>query len=282
MTSPGLAEQVFDPPLVNPAPNGLYTATTWEPTDGPPRWLAAGMQFNVHNYGGAEAFGVWGASWCVSADELTEDDFKTGERPELPNPYDPIVVWAFDYCDLTARSREEVRTRARQNLRIVEQAAVEREFAERMLLDGGAADTAVNLVDAVSQLEAVLAETNTLGFIHASPRLAAYAAAANLVVRSGTALKTPLGHTWVFGGGYVEGLGTTLVATSPTFGWRTEPIVHEAMKIEWNRFVAVAERSVLIGYEALLGAVSITESTGAGGFPGETNFPGSSNFPSGG
>lgn len=258
MTTTVLAPVDFYAPLVNPSPNGLYAATNWQPDDGPPRWLAGGVEFHPFNYGGADSFGVWGADWCASADDLTNDDVKTGERAELGAPFEPIVAWAFDACDLTAGSQAEVVERAQQNLRLIEQPAVEREFADTLLIDAGTPDTATDIVAAVAQLEGILAETNTLGFVHASAMFAAAAAKNQLIVRSGSALKTPLGHTWVFGGGYVQGLGAKLVATSPTYGWRSQVDVRDAVNMQHNKFAVVAERSVLIGYEAALGAVTVT------------------------
>lgn len=253
-----LSPVTFDAPLVNPSPVGLYGATSWQPQVGPPRWLPGGVDIRVFNYGGESAFGVWGADWCASEDDLGVNDMKEGERPEFPASFEAMTVWAYDSCDPTADSRTEVRARAQQVLRLQEQTAVERTFAARLLTDGGTADTAADIVGAVAQLEGVLAETSTLGVIHASAMWAASAAQANLIVRTSSGLKTPLGHSWVFGGGYVQGLGDTLVATSPVFGWRTEPAVQDALRTETDVYAAIAERSVLVGYESALGAVEVT------------------------
>ena len=54
----------FDSPLVDPLPTGLYPVTRWSEATGPSRFLLAGVQMSVHNYGGEDAFGVWGAGWC--------------------------------------------------------------------------------------------------------------------------------------------------------------------------------------------------------------------------
>lgn len=256
----------FEAPPVNPAPNGLYNATTWaEVAAGDPsRFMAAGVQMRPHNYGGESSFGVWDADWCSTLDELTVDDVKKGTRP---NPLDldefvAMVVWAYDQCDLTLPSQREVTARATQNLRLLEQNAVEHEFADRLLDDvtseGITTATASDFVGAVSHLEAEFARTNTLGLVHANPMYAAVAAANQLLIRSGSTFTTPLGHRWVFGGGYIDTLETTLVGTSPTFGWRDEVQVRTVVKQEWNQFVAVAERAVLIGYEAVVAAVDVT------------------------
>lgn len=249
----------FDAPLANPSPTGLYAATVWEDVAGPSRFVGAGVTIRPHNYDGDTQFGVWDADWCASLDDLGPDDLKDGERlvPTMDS-FEAMVVWAYDQCDLTSPSQAEVRTRAQQVLRLHEQTAVETEFATRMLTDVAASPSVADIVAAVSALEVELAKTNTLGLIHASPAWAAYAAEAQLLVRSGTTLKTPLGHTWVFGGGYAEVLDDQLVASSPTYGWRDEVALRTTIKQEWNQFVAIAERAVLVGYEAVIAAVTIT------------------------
>ncbi|MBD0859634.1 hypothetical protein IA539_00185 [Gordonia sp. zg691] len=61
----------------------------------------------------------------------------------------------------------------------------------------------------------------------------------------------------MFGGGYVDGLGATLVGTSPTFGWRTGVEVRDAIAHHDNLFIAVAERSVVVAYEKAVAAATI-------------------------
>lgn len=256
-----LAPVRFDAPLVNPSPGGLFSATQWTdvPDGEPVRWLAEGIDVVPWNFGGDESFGVWTAPWDASHSDLTEDDVKVGLRPERPDPFVAMTIWAADECDLilTGSPRDDVRVRAAQNLRLQEQVAVEVAFAERLLGDAGTPSSADDLVDALGILESAFATSSTLGLIHAAPRWLPRACQLNLVQRSGSVLKTPAGHTWVFGGGYVEGLGDTLVASSPTFGWRTEPVVRTAEKPEIRKFTAIAERSLLVAYEALVGAASI-------------------------
>ena len=138
---------------------------------------------------------------------------------------------------------------------------VERAFADRLLADAavslGGIASADDLRLALGYLEGQLAVTNTVGVIHASPEWASREF--GLVVASGTALRTPLGHLWIFGGGYVEGLGDTIVATSPVFGWRDEVALREAMDYSRDLFAVVAERSVLVAYEAVVAAVTVAE-----------------------
>ena len=243
----------FEAPVLNPAANGLYNATTWFETDAgaPSRFLGAGVQIRPHNFGGEDAFGVWGAGWCAQLDDLTEDDVKDGERPTGLDPFEPMVVWAYDQCDLTLPSQREVRERAAQNMRLLEQNAVEHEFAERLLTD--IADQGISplptipivglgpvpsITLSVAHIETEFAKTNTIGLIHAAPKHAAFAVQAGVAIRSGTKYVSPLGHQWVFGGGYVDVLGNgtiDLVGTSPTFGWRDDVQVRDTIKQETNQ-----------------------------------------------
>ncbi|MGV0738229.1 hypothetical protein ABQF35_14285 [Mycobacterium syngnathidarum] len=253
-----LAPVSFDAPLVNPAPIGLFAATQWTDEDGPLRWLASGVDFRVFNYGGGTAFGVWTAPWDAAHSDLDAGDVKKGERPEFPGTFTAFTSWASDEGNLTTWSQDEVRARAQQVHRLQEPNAVETALATRMLADAGTPGTVANIVTAVAELEGLLAKTSTVGLIHASAEWAAPAAQANLIRYNSGKLVSPLGHTWVFGGGYVDGLGDKLVATSPTYGWRGQVALRDAMKLEHNKFQAVAERSLVVGYEALIGAVDIT------------------------
>ncbi|WP_019969758.1 hypothetical protein [Mycobacterium sp. 141] len=251
----------FTAPLVNPSPSGLYPATFWTEEPGATRWLDSGVEVRGPNYSGGGASGVWGADWCVSPGDLTPEDIKTGERPDILDPFPAMTVWAFDSCDLTEPSRAEVRERAAQIFRLEEQTAAEREFSARLLADAaelpGGIASATDLVAAVGTIEAAFGLTNTLGLIHIGLQWLAPLTEAHMVTRTGTGWTSPAGHRWVFGGGYVDGLGDTLVATSATFGWRNSVAVREAIDERHNRFIAIAERSLVIGYEAAVGAVAI-------------------------
>ncbi|WAB09189.1 major capsid pentamer protein [Gordonia phage LittleMunchkin] len=254
--TPDLLPVNYEAPLVNPSPAGLYSTVTWV-EDGavPPRWLAGGVRIRPHNYGGESAFGIWAAEWCGDPG----DEIKDGTRPDPEtDPFEPLTVWAFDQCDPTPASQAEVRVRAQQNLRLREQIAVEREMSARLLADAPAPAQVGDIIAAVSHLEAQLAKTNTTGVIHVTAGAAALAASENLIVRNGGALRTPLGHLWAFGGGYVDGLGTTLVATSPVFGWRDSEVLRDTVEARYNQYIAVAERSVVIGYETAVAAATLT------------------------
>lgn len=265
MTTPVLLPVQFEPPLINPSPNGLFAATDWQvpadvgtSTEGDAVRHLNGVTFRPQgNYGGEGQFGIWPNDSCVGAEPVPGDLRKEGLRPDDEATFDPMVVWAYDECDLTRPSQAEVRARAAQILRLEEQTAFERFFATRLLADAGVVDqTATSLKLAVGYLEGALALTNTLGYLHIGAQWVSQEI--GLFVKSGTTLKSPLGHTWVIGGGYVDGLENTIVATSPTYGWRDEPTVRTVVDAPTNTFAAVAERTVLVGYESLIAAVEIT------------------------
>lgn len=250
---------LFDAPLVNPNSLGLYPAAQWTESADPLRWLPSGVEIRPWNFGFTDSFGVWAAAWNARQSDLGPGDVKHGQRPAGLAAFAAVTVWAADECDLSAPSQAEVRTRAAQTLRLMEQNAVEHEFAARLLQDAATPGTATGLVAAVGHLEEAWAATNTQGgFIHARPSWAAPAAQANLLVRSGQGFTTPLGLRWVFGAGYRQVLADTLVVSSQPFGWRSESAIRTAEDVEHNRFRAIAERSLAIGYEALIGAVKVT------------------------
>lgn len=250
----------FDAPLLNPAPGGLFPATLWHDASGPLRWLMSGLEVRPFNYGFSGGFGVWTADWCAAEADLTDDDVKAaGDRPTPLAPFLGITTWASDECDMRPESRPEVRLRAEQIHRLREPNAVEAAFGDRLLDDAGTPDTADDIVGAVGHLEELFSDANTMGFIHARPAWAAAAAQANLIrTNAGGRLTTPLGHQWVFGGGYKVPLGDTLVATSQPFGWRGDVHVKDGVPSTYDGFQAIVERSLLIGYEASVGAVTVT------------------------
>lgn len=250
---------VLDAPPVDPTVQGLYAVTTWTDQD-VPRWLDSGIVIRPMNFGGQDAFGTWDMPWCSEPPGSYEQQVKYGERPTIPEPHTAITLWAYDQTQCgrpDATAQAEARVRASQNMRLHEQNEVERAFADRLLTDVVPV-VADDIVDAVAVLEEMFAATGTLGLIHARPGLAAVAAGdANVARGSGPLYRSPLGHTWVFGGGYIEGLANTLVATSPTFGFRTPAQVYESLDAEHNVFAVVAEKSVVVAYERAIGAVTI-------------------------
>jgi hypothetical protein len=260
MTAPVLDAVQFVAPPLNPSIPGLFAATDWQ--NDPDNRFLHGVVIRGANYGGEESAGVWHSPWCAPP-PIDQDERKFGERPDIHDRFDPVTVWAYDECDLTEPSRREVEERAAQVLRLEEQPMVEREFAARLLLDAGDPDVAdatgietrPNIKAALSYLEGEIAKTNTLAFLHVGAQWVA--AEFGMFIKSGTKWVSPSGHTWIIGGGYVDGLENVIVATSQPFGWRDAPTTRTAIDTQHNLYAAVAERSVTIGYEALIAAVAI-------------------------
>ncbi|WP_349268969.1 hypothetical protein MPNTM1_04189 [Mycolicibacterium parafortuitum] len=262
----------FTPPLAVPVhPLGLDAATTWIETTTPDearRWLPQGVQFRRLTHGPTSAFGVWGADWCASLDDLDpEGDLKTGPAVEDddPDPFVAVTVWASDRLqecgNLSAFDRALAVERARLTLAVREPLVVETDFANRLLADAPSPTAAADLVAAVGHLEQTFAATGTVGLVHARVGLLSLAEHLRLVVRDAVTpgvLRTPAGHRWVFGAGYATPLGGSLIGTSPTYGWRDKIAVREALHPWSNQFLAVAERSVVVGYEAIVGVAEIT------------------------
>lgn len=257
MTTPVLDVMRFEAPAVAPLAFGLYAATNWAGiAAGQPSRFLNGVEVKGPNYGGENAFGVWAQPWCgVPPVDLPEEDRKFGTRPEPLPPFDALTVWAYDECDLTEPSRREVEARAAQTMALEEQTAVERAFASRLLEDAGTPEDFASLKLAVGYLEGEAAKANTPAWFHVSATWTAEEF--GLFVKSGTRFVTPLGHTWVIGGGYVEGLVNTIVVTSQPFGWRDAVATRTAIDERHNIFAAIAERNVLIGVEAVIAAAQV-------------------------
>ena len=242
---------LFYPPML-PQPKGVLDAVTWIQDGTTPLRFLDGLTIRQSNFGLSDQFGVWGEDWCGSP-----DDDKIKERPDAVFvDVAPITVYAYDQnqCgDLTADSREEVRQRVLHIMAMTEQKAIETSLAIRFAAEAPTTVPATSVTEAVSIIETELAKAGVTGFIHASPKWAAYLNESRLSLSG----KSPMGHTWVFGAGYADTLGDTLVATTGLYGWRGPLAVRDAIKHELNQYVAVAERSLLIAYEAVVVAVEI-------------------------
>lgn len=259
----------FDPQPREPVRSGLFTAITngdaWTDVgEAANRFSINGVQIRTINYGGEASTGVWGGGWCGNPGPGTGEKGYGAVRPEFPNPFDPIIVWAWDACDFSDRSRDEVERNAALWLSLQAETDVEHAFSVRLLSEAGAPLTSTSFLDAVGKLEAEIAKTSLPGFIHANPYYLPYAAAAQLLIRDDGEWVTPAGTVWVFGGGYVDGLDDVMVATSQPYGWRDAPAlttgaVEPSGGVTWaNLYVAMAEQTFAVGYEKLIAAVTVT------------------------
>lgn len=256
MTTPVLAAMQFYPPPANPSPGGLYALVNWiQDGGGVSRFLGEGVTVRPFNYGGADSVGVWDAPWCGEPGSGSAGtQLKFGFRPDIPEPFVPLTLWAYDQCDPTAASQVEVRGRVAQNLRLMESTLAEMALADRMLADASPVSKP-DLRSALGYLEGQIALTGTVAVVHASPELAVEDF--GLVIGNQTNFTTPLGNRWCFGGGYTETLGSTLVATSALYGWRTDAVVRDTFDSRTDEYAAIAERSLVVVYEQLIAAATI-------------------------
>jgi len=245
----------FTAPALSPAGYGLYAAATVtdlpDPSPGTTSRFHGGLHIRPVNC--SESFGTWPTDPCAA----TPDQIKEGDRPSSDVTFDPIQPWAYDECD-PQETDEQSQSLALQTLALQEPLLVESDFAATILTAAGAAGTASSLIEAVGKLEEILGVAGYNGVIHASRRFAAQAADASLLIRSGDTYRTPLDNTWAFGGGYASVLDDTLVVTSPVFVWRYPAFVQTALDPSINRRASIAERLVVVGYECVVAAVTIT------------------------
>lgn len=247
---------VYDSPLVNPTGGGLYAASTG-PLPMPDHWYG-GIEIWPVNC--ASGFGTW-TDPCFDVD-ADPDARKDGERADPLPPFTPVTVWGYDECALITQSADATLTRARQNQRLHEQTLVEAEFGARLLDEATDLGTADDIVAAVAALESALAAQGIVGVIHAGAQWAAYAATKS-VASGSPILRSPLSSAWAFGGGYIDVLGDTIVATGPTTVWASPLEEHATPDTMDNLMAAMVERSVVVGYECF--AVKVTIKVGGGG-----------------
>lgn len=235
---------------------GLYAAATLLDSGAAPRELLAGI--DLYPFNCDTGVGSYSPDICDPEDEV---DKAPGERPG-PQHFDPLVVWAAAECAPDQTEAEQM-ARAQQLRALHEPLIIESAFATRLLTDAGAAGSATSLMDAIGQLEVFLGEQGYNGYLHASRKWAVEAGFLNAA--SGTAvLRTNMGNTWVFGGGYDSALGDTIIATGPLTVWRSAPFEQVVttgshVTAAYNNTVyALSERVVTVGYECAAHAVTIT------------------------
>lgn len=247
----------YDAQPVPPAGFGLYAAANIIETGTTRRHIGGAI---VRPYNCDEGFGTYPALMC---DPDETPPVKAALRAVDSETFEPVVVWAADECAPDS-TEEEVMARARQNLALHEQLIVESAFATRLLADAGAPTVVASLEEGIGVLEEFLGEQGYNGYIHAARRWAVGAGNLSALNGSGALLRTKLQNTWVFGGGYSDTLGDTLVATGPLFIWRDTPFEQvvttgsSPVPEHNNSVYAMTERMVVVAYECAIAAVTIT------------------------
>lgn len=235
----------WTPPPANPSPYGLYGAAAVTDLTNPTR-LDTGLRVININCGPS---GVWPIDPCADPG----GDVKEGDRAE-DSTFTGMIVYGVDDCSALVPAGE-ASDRAQQVLRLQERVKVEEYVAAVLITEAGVPTAGTDLVTALGAVELGIGQYGFTGVVHASAHLAAKAAQANLIVRNGTTLTTPLGHRWAFGAGY-DALGENLFATGPVTVQRGPVGLAEGPDYTHNERLTVAEREVLVAWECLTFAVT--------------------------
>lgn len=233
---------------------GLYAAATLIDTGEVARHLGG---VNIRPYNCDTGAGTYPTDLCPPVQTVKTP----GERAD-PLTFDPLVVWAASEC-APDQTEAEVMARAAHTRTLHEPLLVESAFATRLLTDAGAPTVVPDLATAIGTLEEFLGEQGYQGFIHAARRWATPASLYRWNNQTGPLRRSPLDHGYVFGGGYADTLGNTLIATGPLYVWRSTPfeqVVTTGTSVvpQFNNSVyGLSERVVTVGYECAVMAVTI-------------------------
>jgi hypothetical protein len=253
---------VITPPQVVPAPEprglryGLLTAATG-PLDLPTHGLAGGIIYEPVSCGHARAY----PTLCHTDERVSG---KTFDPNDAAISRDSFIAYATIACGSAGKTPADLETRVRRRHANGEQTVVESAMAA--ILSAGATHLVApgtSIVDVIGELEQWLYGADTtapadamygnIGYIHASPRIAAYASEADLIVSDGPLLRTRMGTIWVFGGGYPDD-GTIFISGNVTV-WRSPdvfvpPVVQSLNRIT-NQYHVLAEREYAVSYDCV-------------------------------
>lgn len=253
---------VITPPEVVPAPEprglryGLFTAANG-PLDLPSPAIAGGLIYEPVSCGFARQY----ETLCHTDERLASKTFDEGDSPIQR---DSFVVYATLSCGSVGNTDAMLEAKVKRRLANGEQSIAEAGLAT--ILASGAIPLVapgVTLADVVGELEQWLygsdptipadAQYGNIGYLHAPPRIAAFAADADLVHRDGALLRTPMGSIWVFGAGYPDD-GTIYVSGNVTV-WRSPdvfvPPPRQVLDKTTNHYQMIAEREYAVSYDCV-------------------------------
>lgn len=173
---------------------------------------------------------------------------------------EPFIVYGSSQCGSVGTTTARAAERARENLENGEQFEVESAMAAVLADQDVPLGASADVLEAVSNLEQWLYGTaayGRVGFIHASPGVAALAASNELWVRDGNQYRTPYGTIWSVGGGYPEG---TIFVSGAARVWRSEVQVPDPMQTfdrSFNQWFTVAERTYAVAVDCLVASTAV-------------------------
>lgn len=243
------------PPVVvkATAPRGLrygLFVTTNGPIDLPDHGAAGGVTYEPISCGSAHFLDVT----CGVGRSATEKTIDSADGLVRANPF---VAYASLRCGSAGSTSADLDAKVRQRLANGEQTIAE--FGMSLVLGAGATPLAAGdptMTGVVGGLEQWLYGINgaaygNVGYLHASPRMYAYAAQEKLVVRDGGLLKTPLGTIWVFGGGYPD--NGTIYVSGQVSVWRSADVYVPAAQLDLhtNQYTILAEREYAVAHDCV-------------------------------
>lgn len=259
------ARVLIDAPVRTPAPFGLAAAATVQPLPNPQ--AQNGIEYETIGCGTSNSIGI------TCGNRNGSKQLPAG-GPELVVA-DPFAVYDSFRCF----PRDDARQIATQRLARGAWSGVEKALSTGMASPLSFANAqvlttnAVDLVDALSLLEAALADVCVTGAIIHAPRAAAIElGAAGLLTRDTNVLRDPLGTAFAFGCGYGRGVdpaGYTMpddgtfwmYATGPMTIWRGDVQMSPASGSIFvptdNDMIVLAEQVYLVGIECGVFAVPV-------------------------
>lgn len=226
---------VDPPPFTGAEPYGIFSAATV-----------------IDNVTGAALAGVTYPYRCDPATETWPGPCADPDEPAktVPGGTDvvvgrPFAVYAFETCPLVAYTERELEARVRESFQRGEQHAVEQ------ALWGGRGDylgftqipdvfdlapgQTVSADDAVSLAEYWIGLQDGTGVLHINAGAAAEFTSNEVASREGPVYRSPLGHNYVFGGGYAR-TGPNGTEAGPGAAWMfiTRPITLRRSRIRVN------------------------------------------------
>jgi hypothetical protein len=204
---------------------------------------------------------------------LCHTDIRIGEKEFDPQDgwieQDAFVVYATLLCGAAGNTPASLEAKVRRRHANGEQTIVEQGMATVLAAGVLAAGTTlippgITLADTIGELEQWLYGADTtapadanygnVGYLHASPRLAALAMEEDLIVPDGPLLRTRMGTVWSFGGGYPDD-GTIYISGSVAV-WRSQdvvvPPITQTFNQGTNQNYVLAEREYVVSYDCVV------------------------------
>lgn len=257
-----------------PSPYGLLSAATiLEPSD-------------PHELNGIE----WEPLSCAAAlttdycsDDPEFDPTKTFVDGGGTRTAAPVTVYYGRKCSPLGQDFSEASTYARAGLAIGEPAALEGWFQTNVLAveatDLTPAGGAVTPAQALGILEGFLGlEYGGVGVVHVPLSLASVFGAANVLLDKGTRRETWPGNLVALGAGYEVNSGPEAAPADTFWVYITGPVVvrragadtpaggdRDALDVSLNDRYVLAERTSVISYECVVGAVQVLRAVGGAG-----------------